>query len=223
MGSLIDLTGRRFGRLVVIKRAQDYIYRSGRREPAWKCICDCGKEIDVLGNSLRTGSTNSCGCLWRERTIEASKTHGACVNGKSARLYTIWCNMKSRCGNEKHHEYYNYGGRGINVCPELENDFSSFAKWAKSHGYKEELSIDRIDINGDYCPENCRWATKKEQANNRRNNRIITVNGVSKTMSEWSDVSGVSSSTIWARMNRYGWDAAKAVLTPTGTGATNVR
>lgn len=107
MGSLIDLTGRRFGRLVVIKRAQDYIYRSGRREPAWKCICDCGKEIDVLGNSLRTGSTNSY--------------------------------------------------------------------------------------------------------------------GVSKTMSEWSDVSGVSSSTILARMNRYGWDAAKAVLTPTGTGATNVR
>ena len=214
MGKLIDLTKRKFDRLEVICRAPDYVYQSGRKEVVWKCRCDCGKELNVLGVSLRNGTTKSCGCLWREIISTASKTHGACSNKTTTRLYSIWSNMKDRCTNPKHHAYMSYGGRGIKVCNEWINDFATFEDWALSHGYNDGLTIDRIDVDGDYCPTNCRWATRKEQANNKTNNRIIVVNGESKTLSEWSAISGVSTGTIWARINIYGWNAEKAVFTP---------
>lgn len=160
MGKLIDLTGQRFGRLVVVERAGT----SRNRQAMWRCRCDCGKKIAVQGYHLRTGHTQSCGCFHRDQTKRANTTHGE----EGTRLYGIWRGMKSRCYNPNVQKYKDYGGRGIKICEEWLDDFQAFYDWAMSHGYTDALSIDRIDVDGNYEPSNCRWATAKEQRHNRR-------------------------------------------------------
>lgn len=176
-----DLTGKRFGRLVVLSLVPD---EAGAKVPTrWLCKCDCGKELPIRAYNLKSGNTLSCGCLQKEYAVARNKIHGM----TGTRLYVTWQHMISRCTRESDGAYKYYGGRGITVCDEWKNDFQTFYDWAMKNGYTDELTIDRIDVNGNYCPENCRWATKKEQQRNKRDNTRVSFNGQIKTVCEWAE------------------------------------
>lgn len=189
MSKRIDLTGQHLGRWTVIE------YAGNTHNGAWwKCRCDCGTVRIVNGRKLRDGTSKSCGCLRRELMSK----HGA----SNTRLYGIWTNMKGRCNNPNAEGYKDYGGRGIQVCDEWAHDFSVFQEWAMSHGYQESLSIDRVDVDGNYCPENCRWASMKEQQNNKRTNVFCEIDGETRTLSQWAEFSNLPKYEIYDRWRR---------------------
>lgn len=196
-----DLTGQRFGMLTVIEFAGSNQYRASM----WKCKCDCGNEIIVRGEDIRSGKTQSCGCL---RSINHFQTHGE----SDARLYNIWCGMKKRCNNSNDVSYYNYGGRDILVCDEWD-DFVPFMEWANANGYDDNLSIDRIDNDLGYSPDNCRWATRLEQQNNTRSNAYYEYNGEVHSLADWCRMLNLNYNTIRSRL-RYGWSFERAISTP---------
>lgn len=192
--ALIEMEGKRFGRLTVLCRAEN----SKQGQAQWMCRCDCGTETIVRGVQLRNGKTSSCGCLRRERLIASHTKHGM----KHTTIYHRWLDMKQRCYNPKNKRYGCYGGRGIKVCDDWLNDFQAFYDWAMANGYKDDLSIDRINVNGNYEPANCRWVTDDVQISNKVNTIRVTLNGVTKTLPEWEKETGIKQGTLLWRYHK---------------------
>lgn len=184
-----DLTGRQFGRLTVLK------FVPNEKEGAyWLCKCDCGNEVVVLGSYLKNGHTKSCGCLKIKRFIKH--------NLANTRLNKIWSGMKDRCYNPNNNRYKDYGERGIRVCDKWVNDFKAFYDWAMANGYADKLSIDRINVNGNYEPANCRFTDTKTQGRNRRNNVIVEYHGEKICLAEAAEMSGINKETFMKRYQR---------------------
>lgn len=183
-----NLDGVRFGRLTAIKVSKPRYYL---------CQCDCGVEKTVRIDHLQTGKTTSCGCYRNEVTLAASTKHGHSHNP----LYFVWASMIDRCYNPKFHDYHNYGGRGITVCDRWRNSVSNFIE-DMEYGYAKGLQLDRVKNDEGYSQSNCRWVTRMVNNRNKRTNRFLTVNGETKTATEWAELSGISFPTIIGRMNR---------------------
>lgn len=190
-----DLAGKHFNRLTVI----GFAGRDHAHKAMWYCRCDCGVELVVDGYNLTSGHTKSCGC-WNIESLQSRSTiHGHSHTGEG--IYPVWKSMRARCNNPNSHAYNNYGGRGISVCEKWDNDFQAFYDWSMSNGYEPNLTIDRINNNEGYAPENCRWTTPKEQANNKRTCRYITYANETHTIAEWSRIFEVPYSALLRRIN----------------------
>lgn len=194
---LIDITNNKYGKLTVLRKD-----KTGSGGSKWECICECGNVSIHNSSDLRNGRVNSCGC----NKTKAVTTHGM----SSTNIYRRWQCMISRCHNKSDDGYYLYGARGIKVCE----------SWHKFENFYEDMgdapkgrSLDRIDNNKDYSPENCRWATYKQQSRNKRNNRLITFNGATKTMMEWGEITGLGWDRLRGRIDKCNWSIEKAMTT----------
>lgn len=206
-----DWRGKKFNHLTI----EDYSRRG------FLCRCDCGKVSTVKPTFLLSGAIKTCGekdCPYHKEVLKAmAVTHG----GSGTRLYRIYAAMKRRCYKTNDHDYYLYGDRGIKICDEWLNDFGEFRKWAMENGYRDDLSIDRIDVNGNYCPENCRWADAKTQRANQRPRKewgrrpvMYEIDGIEKTIREWCEEYGVQTQMVWYRMKRKGMTLKDALTVP---------
>lgn len=210
--------GKKYGKLLILEEDKNI----NKRGTYYKCQCDCGNIKSLLGFNVINGRTKSCGCI----TKEINKYNAPNTKHKlsKTRIYKIWSKMKNRCNNDKYFQYYLYGGRGIKVCEEWSNKkdgFINFYNWAIKNGYEKHLqkfgnkntTIDRIDVNGNYEPSNCKWSTQKEQSLNKTNNRLIKYNNEEHTISEWAIIKNLTKSTIYHRLER-GWSVEKTLTTP---------
>ena len=201
------ILGHKFGRLTPIRSAGKGKYG----DTMWECVCDCGNHSYVSTSRLLRGKSLSCGCYSRDVCIERSTKHNGSHRGNTEKLYRIWNDMKRRCSKEYRSDYERYGGRGITVCSEWQESYETFRDWAMSHGYKPGLSIDRIDNNNGYSPDNCRWETMQRQANNKRNNRVVEVNGEKMTLADACRSLGLKYGTIHSRLRR-GWTESESLF-----------
>ena len=192
-----DLTGARFGDLVVVSREA-----SAGKSVAWSCLCDCGRATSVYGQNLRTGSVRSCGC----------NAHPAKHGASGTRIYQTWASMFARCNSPSYHARRAYAGKGIFVCVEW-HDFPAFQVWAESNGYRDDLTIDRIDSSKPYEPENCRFVTAAEQQRNKTNHRLLTHAGRTLTLTEWAEETRMAKNVLHNRLSR-GWTIERAITTP---------
>lgn len=189
--------GSKFERLTITSHAGV----DKRNRTLYNAVCDCGNIAICNATELRNGHKKSCGCLRSELSSKRMTTHGATKGGKSSKEFTTWCSIKQRCLDENTKSYHNYGGRGISICERWVNSFENFL-FDMGKRPSSKHSIDRIDVNGNYEPSNCRWATSKEQGRNRRNNRIVNINGSDKSLVEASEIIGIKQGTLISRLNR---------------------
>jgi len=205
----LNLIGKKFNRLLV---KNECLKRTNAGKVKWHCLCDCGNYVDVIGSKLVNGVTQSCGCFHKEVVANNGKnctTHGM----SNTPEFSTWRNIKKRCYCVNNISYKNYGGRGIKVCEEWLHSFETFYKdMGKRPSNKH--SIERIDNMDDYTPENCLWATHKEQGNNRRDNVIITFQNKTQTMTQWAEEIGISKETLWNRINNLSWSIEKSLTEP---------
>ena len=209
------LMGQRFGKLTVIEQAEPYISPKGHKAERWLCRCDCGKVKIVMRGHLCQGLTKSCGCYHSSNLSKRNTKHGYAHE----KLYALYRGIITRCNNPNHGDYQNYGAKGIAMCGEWKNDYQAFRDWAYANGYNEEIlpngrskwTIDRIDVNGNYEPSNCRWITIQEQACNRRSNYPIEFNGKKQTIAEWARELGITYMTLHDRILKFGWSAKRAL------------
>lgn len=220
MPKKLELVGRKFGRLTVIR------FDHSNNVSFWECLCDCGKTIITRGSSLTNNLTKSCGCLKTEKSVEHGKIckHGGAKRGLTLPEYKVWIGMRKRCNNPMEKIYPFYGGRGIKVCEGWGNSFSNFYKDVGKR--KDNQTLDRIDNDMNYscgkcreCKEkgwikNVKWATRTEQARNRRSNYLLTMNNETKTLAEWSEITGINRKTISDRINKHGWSIKDALTIP---------
>lgn len=201
----IDLTGQKFGRLTVVEI-------SGRQNGhiMWKCVCKCGNIITVKGVHLRSGHTKSCGCYKSETAIQVHTTHGM----SKKNIYSTWNGIIQRCENPNNRGFLDYGGRGITMCERWRDSFEAFYEDVSKlpHFRENGYSLNRIDNNGNYEPNNVEWTDDITQANNKRNNRLITYNGKTQTLAQWADECGIKYHTLLIRLRR-GWNTEKALTT----------
>lgn len=195
------MIGHKFTRLTVIEECG----RSKSGELLWKCRCDCGKILNVPGRALRAGTTKSCGCYKVQLATERCTKHSLYYNP----LYKTWVNMKGRCTCPTNKSYKYYGGRGISLCDEWYDSPKAFYEWAVTHGWSKGLTIDRVDVNGPYSPENCRWATRAEQSNNMTTNHLLTYKGKTLNLTQWAKELGIPVARLSYRIN-HGWTIERA-------------
>ena len=212
-----NIIGKKFGHLTVLKLDhKKQIFNSSGKKNGWfyyyLCECECGNECIVERKHLLTKHSQSCGCHKVNLLKERTTTH----NKRYTKIYNVWCGIKGRCYNLRQISYKHYGAKGIIMCDEWLNDFMNFYNWSMANGYKEGLSIDRIDINGNYEPSNCRWTDDKTQARNTTTNNYITYNGETHCLTEWAELYGLSYGTLKARLNRK-WSFEEALTTPLKT------
>ena len=205
MSNLIDLKGQKFGKLTVIERAENK-----GKNTRWLCLCECGNKTIVHAISLRSGSTKSCGCYKSIAPKLSNTKHGM----SHTTTHKIWCDIKSRCFCLNDPAYKNYGGRGITMCDRWKNSFEAFYEDVSKlpHFNEKGFTLDRIDNDGNYEPNNVRWVDRITQGNNKRNNRLISYNGETHTMAEWAKIKGLNYKTLSCRLYD-GWDISRALET----------
>lgn len=209
----INITNQRFGNLTVLRQSANM-----NKKTAWECLCDCGNVVTVTTSNLTCNRIKSCGCMKKELLIKRNSTH----NQRNTHLYEVWKSIKQRCKNPQSYAYKNYGGRGITICKEWNNDFKAFSDWSYANGYttenrtseKTKLTIDRINNDGNYEPSNCRWVTRSHQCKNKRNNKVILYHGKSLCLVDWCKELNLHYTTISGRISR-GWSIEKSFETPT--------
>lgn len=203
-----DLRGRKYGDWLVtgIERVN--------RKSIWKCVCSCGTERLIFRGNLTLGRTTNCGCKQREKCSVRMSTHGE----SKTKLYGVWCAMRRRCYLETTADYKNYGARGITVCEDWRSDFEAFKHWALMNGYEEGLTIERLNVDLNYTPDNCSWVTRTVQNRNRRNTRNITIDGVTKPLPQWAEEYGINKGTLESRMVR-GWSGKELLIKSLGRGS----
>src|SRR4030065_2070716 len=209
MPSLINPPGKRFCRLHVLRRWHNVVTRGGNSKVTWDCKCDCGARLTVPSGRVLNGHTKSCGCLKKEQSAKNIRAVNTTHGQKHTRLYRTWQNMLERCRRPTHKSFAQYGGRGISVCKQWMR-FEPFYKWAMANGYSDTLTIDRENGKKGNSPSNCRWATTKEQATNKKTNRRVLCDGKNLTISEWRGITKIPSFTIIDRLNR-GWSKHRAL------------